>query len=92
MMVFFVLSLFMIADAWMDGDMISPGYSYWLSVMGLYAATLFLAIPPTFYNKSTFYAIFTVPILAFSMVRAILHIRQNRAVFLHTPKIYSGDD
>jgi cellulose synthase/poly-beta-1,6-N-acetylglucosamine synthase-like glycosyltransferase len=91
MMVFFVLSLFMLADTWLDGNMIFPGYSYWLSVMGLYAATLLLAIPPSFYNKSTFYAFFTVPILALSMVRAILHIRQNRAAFLHTPKIYSGD-
>jgi hypothetical protein len=92
MIIFFILSLLMLADAWLDGDIIYPGYNYWLSVMGLYAATLLLAIPPSFYNKSTFYAFFTVPILAVSMIRAIMHIRQNRAAFLHTPKVYSRDD
>lgn len=90
MMIFLVLSLFMIADTWLDGDLIYPGYGYWLSVMGLYTATMILAIPSSFYNKSTFFAFFTVPILAFSMIKAILHMRQNRAAFLHTPKVYSG--
>jgi cellulose synthase/poly-beta-1,6-N-acetylglucosamine synthase-like glycosyltransferase len=92
MMVFFLMSVFMLLDYWVDGDLLSPGWGYWMSVMGLYAATLFLAIPSSFYNRSTLYAFFTVPVLAVSMMKALLHIRQNRAAFLHTPKIFSAED
>jgi cellulose synthase/poly-beta-1,6-N-acetylglucosamine synthase-like glycosyltransferase len=92
MMVFFGMSVLLLFDCWLGGDIISPGWGYWMSVMGLYAATLFLAIPSSFYNRSTLRAFFTVPILAVSMMKALLHIRQNRAAFLHTPKVFSGED
>ena len=66
-----------------------PPAVWWLSLMSLFALTLMLAVPSTFYNRKTLKAILHLPVLIVRMVKALLRTKSNRTEFLHTPKTYT---
>jgi len=57
--------------------------------MLLYAITLFISIPNSYYNLTTFKAILHIPVLMASMVKALFQLKKNRKEFLHTPKSFT---
>lgn len=70
-------------------NFIAPHPYWWLGLAGLYFFTFLLAIPPSFYNSQTLKAIFYIPVLMFSMLRALFKMNVSRKEFLHTPKSFT---
>jgi cellulose synthase/poly-beta-1,6-N-acetylglucosamine synthase-like glycosyltransferase len=67
-----------------------PTSPYWLGLIALYAVTLIISVPSSFYNRQTIIALLKVPALMFAMVRALLGIKKHKTGFLHTPKEFSN--
>jgi len=61
-------------------------------MMGLYFLTLFISIPRSFYRIQTLGALSKVPLLMFSMIRAVLQMKNKRTEFIHTPKSFTTED
>ena len=70
-------------------DFLFPPPAWWLLLMSLFAVSLLLAVPSSFYNRRTAKAILYLPVLIGKMVKALLRIKSNRTEFLHTPKTYT---
>jgi len=70
-------------------DFLFPAPTWWLLLMSLFALSLLLAVPSSFYNRKTVKAIMYLPVLIGKMVKALLRIKSNRTEFLHTPKTYT---
>jgi hypothetical protein len=51
--------------------------------------TFLIAMPSRFYNADTRKAIFYVPVLMLSMLKAMLKMKVSRKEFLHTPKSFT---
>jgi cellulose synthase/poly-beta-1,6-N-acetylglucosamine synthase-like glycosyltransferase len=60
--------------------------SVWLICLALYSLTLLISIPIKFYSLKTLAALFHIPSLMLSMLRALFKVRKHRKEFLHTPK------
>jgi cellulose synthase/poly-beta-1,6-N-acetylglucosamine synthase-like glycosyltransferase len=89
-----VLGLIMMLAAaeWIFGvNILYPGAAWWVALTIIFATLLLLSIPASFYNSRTVRALVHVPVLIFSMVKALLKIKKNRAQFLHTPKHYNSE-
>ena len=71
---------------------LEPHTAIWLGMMGLYFITLFISIPRSFYSMQTLGALGKVPLLMFSMIRAVLQMKKKRTEFLHTPKTFTAED
>jgi cellulose synthase/poly-beta-1,6-N-acetylglucosamine synthase-like glycosyltransferase len=69
---------------------LAPDWPWWLSLVGMYALTMFIAIPSAFYNRQTLSALSRIPVLMFSMVKALLNIKKHKTGFLHTPKEFGA--
>ncbi|HWB94889.1 MAG TPA: glycosyltransferase family 2 protein [Puia sp.] len=89
LLLFVFLVVLCAVDIWFTPGLLFPVPGWWLGLMGLYAATLFAAVPAAFYNRDTFRALLQLPVLMFSMVKALLKIGKNKKGFLHTPKEFS---
>jgi cellulose synthase/poly-beta-1,6-N-acetylglucosamine synthase-like glycosyltransferase len=72
-------------------NILFPGPWWWVGLTIVFTALLLLSIPASFYNAHTLRAVLHVPVLIFSMVKALLKIKKNRAQFLHTPKHYNSE-
>jgi cellulose synthase/poly-beta-1,6-N-acetylglucosamine synthase-like glycosyltransferase len=66
-----------------------PPAGWWIACMLLYACTLFISIPGAYYNGKTVRALLQVPVLMFSMIKAVLQMKKNRKEFLHTEKSFT---
>lgn len=71
-----------------DFSILSPSVNWWLFLSGVYLLTFFIAIPTSFYNSKTLKAIFYIPSLVYSMLRALIKMKVSRKEFLHTPKSF----
>ena len=69
--------------------LLQPSPSIWIAMMSLYFLTLFISIPNSFYSVQTLSALSRVPLLMFSMIRAVLQIKKKRTEFIHTPKTFN---
>jgi len=84
--VFFLL----LAVQWVFSiTIVYPSSLWWLACMLLYAITLFISIPNSYYNRTTFKAILHIPVLMASMIKALFQLKKNRKEFLHTPKSFT---
>jgi cellulose synthase/poly-beta-1,6-N-acetylglucosamine synthase-like glycosyltransferase len=72
--------------------LLDPGPHVWLAMMGLYFITLLISIPRSFYSLQTLGALGKVPLLMFSMIKAVLQMKKKRTEFLHTPKSFTSQD
>ena len=68
-----------------------PAPPIWIGMMGLYFLTLFISIPRSFYSVATIRALSQLPLLMFSMIRAVLQMKKNRTEFIHTPKSFISE-
>lgn len=68
---------------------IAPVQSWWLVMIFIYFMTFVLAVPQSFYNKKTVSALLYIPVLMFSMLRALFKMKVSRKEFLHTPKSFT---
>jgi cellulose synthase/poly-beta-1,6-N-acetylglucosamine synthase-like glycosyltransferase len=72
-------------------NILFPAPVWWVALTIIFATLLLLSIPVSLYNRGTLRAVLHVPVLIFSMVKALLKIKKNRAQFLHTPKHYNSE-
>lgn len=68
-----------------------PQPVWWIGATVLFGLSLVICIPASFYNSSTLKAILHIPVLIFSMVKALLQIKKNRTTFIHTPKSFTSE-
>ena len=85
------LMMMLVALEWIFSfDFLYPPAAWWIGLTALFALSLLLAVPFSFYNRRTARAVLHIPVLIFSMVKALLQVRKNRTQFLHTPKNYTS--
>ena len=70
-------------------SILAPSQQWWLILTSVYLLTFIIAIPSSFYNAKTLKAIFYIPVLMFSMLRALFKMKVSRKEFLHTPKTFT---
>ncbi|HEY0679692.1 MAG TPA: glycosyltransferase family 2 protein [Chitinophagaceae bacterium] len=81
----------LVALQWIfDLSFLYPSASWWIGITLVFAITLLLCIPASFYNRATLKAVLHIPVLIFSMVKALLQIKKKRTQFIHTPKNYTS--
>ena len=85
------LMLVLVAVEWIFNiNFLYPPAAWWIGLTVLFTVSLLLAIPSSFYNGRTLRAVLHIPVLIFSMVKALLQVKKNRTTFLHTPKNYTS--
>lgn len=90
MVVFFAIILLVIVRYLTGWALFFPVPGWWLSLMLFFLLTLAIAVPSRFYSSATLKALLSLPMLIFSMLRALFRIRKDRKEFLHTPKTFTG--
>ena len=85
---FTLIILIVVLQSIFHFSILAPASKWWLLLTGVYILTFFIAIPPSFYNRKTIKAICYIPILMFSMLRALVKMEVGRKEFLHTPKSF----
>ncbi|MCR9154104.1 MAG: glycosyltransferase family 2 protein [Bacteroidetes bacterium] len=87
----FAVLLFMLA---LLAFVLKTPHAIWYWYLGLYAFTLFICIPKSYFKWKNIGILFELPKAAFFMVLAILRIKRNQSVktFEHTQKEYVGED
>ena len=83
-----VFLLFMLQKA-TGFPILAPSYFWWMLITGIYISTLLICIPASLYSASTARALIYVPVLMFSMIRALFKMKVSRKEFLHTPKAFN---
>jgi cellulose synthase/poly-beta-1,6-N-acetylglucosamine synthase-like glycosyltransferase len=89
LVVFCLLIVIIIIQSIFHLTILEPLPDIWIAMMGLYFLTLFISIPRNFYSMQTLGALSKVPLLMFSMIRAVLRMKNKRTEFLHTPKSFT---
>lgn len=88
----YLIILVVVAIQYATGyPLLAPAPGWWLAMVGLYALVFLLAIPSSFYSMATLRALAYLPVLMFSMVRALIKMKVSRKEFLHTPKTFTQD-
>lgn len=70
---------------------LTPDPIWWLFLFILSCFIIFISIPTHLFSIRSAKAVFHVPSLVISMLRALLRIRPGRKEFLHTPKTFVSD-
>lgn len=89
LVVFCILIATLIVQYVFHLPLVQPSPLIWIAMMGLYFITLFISIPSSFYSMQTLRALSHVPLLMFSMIRAVLQMKKKRTEFIHTPKSFT---
>lgn len=92
LVVFLIVVAFLILQYIFRIDILEPRPVVWFTMMGLYFVTLFISIPRNFYSMQTLGAVSKIPLLMFSMIRAVFKMKKKRTEFLHTPKSFTSGD
>ncbi len=92
LVVFFLLIVTLLVQYVFNLPLLQPSISVWIAMMSLYFLTLFISIPSSFYSVKTLSALSRVPLLMFSMIRAVLQIKKKRTEFIHTPKTFTSGE
>jgi cellulose synthase/poly-beta-1,6-N-acetylglucosamine synthase-like glycosyltransferase len=86
----FVIVIFGI-EFFFQRPLLQPAPALWIAMMCLYFLTLLISIPRIFYRLHTLLALSRLPLLMFSMMRAVLQMKKNRKEFIHTPKSFNPE-
>ncbi len=86
---FFIFTI--IIQDYFNLPLLQPDPPFWITMMSLYYLTLLISIPRSFYSIRTMVALSRVPILMFSMIRAVFQIKKRRREFIHTPKSFTSE-
>jgi cellulose synthase/poly-beta-1,6-N-acetylglucosamine synthase-like glycosyltransferase len=92
LLVFCFLIISIIIQGIFHLPILQPDPTVWIAMMCLYYLTLFISIPRSFYSMQTMTALSRVPLLMFSMIRAVLQIKKRRREFIHTPKSFTSEE
>jgi Co/Zn/Cd efflux system component len=79
-----------ILDTMTGLHVMAPSWPWWTTLALLYASAMLIATPSSFYNTATLKALLKIPVLLFSMLKALLRMKKNKSGFIHTPKEFSG--
>jgi hypothetical protein len=66
--------------------LIYPPITWWIVLLTLYLAALFISIPGYLYSSKMFMAFLHVPALMWSLLKAVFKMKPGRKEFIHTPK------
>jgi cellulose synthase/poly-beta-1,6-N-acetylglucosamine synthase-like glycosyltransferase len=91
LLLFGVIVLVLSAQEIFHAVLLYPPAAWWTSCLVIYLLSLLVSIPPSYYNMRTVKALFYVPVLMLSMLRALLKVKKKRKEFLHTPKSYTSE-
>ncbi|WP_315820615.1 hypothetical protein [Paraflavitalea speifideaquila] len=72
-------------------SILSPAYSWWFGLIVIYLLTFIIAIPGNFYSFQTVRALAHIPLMLWSIVRALFKMKVDRKEFVHTPKAFTQD-
>jgi cellulose synthase/poly-beta-1,6-N-acetylglucosamine synthase-like glycosyltransferase len=86
--IFFLVFLIWGIGYILQADTTGIAFRWWLILFVIYISVMLLSVPRSLYNWGTAKAIFYLPIIIFSYLKAALGIKMNRREFVHTPKSY----
>jgi cellulose synthase/poly-beta-1,6-N-acetylglucosamine synthase-like glycosyltransferase len=89
LVVFCLVTCLLGIDYFFQWPLVKPKPDIWIIMMSLYLLTLLISIPRSFYNGQTLIALSRVPVLMFSMVKAVFQMKKKRKEFIHTPKSFT---
>ena len=89
---FTLILLFISIQSILHFSILFPDARWWLVLFGVYILTFLISLPSRFYNAETWKAILYVPVLMFSMLKALLKMNVGRKEFLHTPKSFTQNN
>jgi cellulose synthase/poly-beta-1,6-N-acetylglucosamine synthase-like glycosyltransferase len=89
LVVFCILTATLLVQYFFHLPLLQPSPSIWIAMMVLYFLSLLISIPSSFYSMKTLVALSHVPLLMFSMIRAVLQMKKKRTEFIHTPKSFT---
>lgn len=89
--VFFFILVFMLVERIFHLNLFFPESGWWLSLGLFFILTLVIAMPSRYFSWGTLKAVLALPLLLFSMLKALLRVKSKRREFLHTPKTYKGN-
>jgi cellulose synthase/poly-beta-1,6-N-acetylglucosamine synthase-like glycosyltransferase len=91
LMALFTLLMFLcILDTSTGLHILAPSWPWWTTLALVYASAMLIATPSSFYNAATLKALLKIPVLLFSMLKALFGMKKNKSGFIHTPKEFSG--
>jgi len=89
---FFLVFVLFVLEYFTGYSMLFPAYlPWWLALTATYLVVFPLSLPRSFYTWQTLRALALVPVLVFSMLKALLKMKVSRKEFLHTPKTYTNN-
>jgi cellulose synthase/poly-beta-1,6-N-acetylglucosamine synthase-like glycosyltransferase len=88
---FFLMFAIFIVEYFTKVQILFPEYLYWFIITIMFALVMIISVPRRLYSWSTVKALCHVPLLVFSMVKALFSMNVKRKEFLHTPKIHTGE-
>jgi len=88
---YFLVFLIFVVEYFTKFSILYPSYMYWLMITGMFILVMIISVPKSLYSWSTVKALCYVPLLIFSMVKALFSMKVNRKEFLHTPKVHTGE-
>jgi len=89
---FFVVFVLFVLEYLTGYSILFPSYfPWWLALTATYLVVFPLSLPRSFYTWQTLRALVLVPVLVFSMLKALLKMKVSRKEFLHTPKTYTNN-
>lgn len=92
LLIFFFIACVCICEQLLRINLTGISLYGWASLVFLYFLSILIAIPGRFLNIRTLNAIFHVPSLLFSFLKAALTMRSGRREFVHTPKSFTGSE
>jgi cellulose synthase/poly-beta-1,6-N-acetylglucosamine synthase-like glycosyltransferase len=88
---YFLVFLLFVLGHFAKYSILYPSYPFWLTITLLFAFVMVISVPRNLYSWSTAKAMCYVPLLVFSMVKALFSMKVSRKEFLHTPKVHTGE-
>lgn len=92
LMSYFLVFAIIVLEYFTGLSLLAPSAMWWLGLMGLYVLTFIIAIPGKFYSMQTVRAIAHIPLLVWSIIRALFKMNVDRKEFVHTPKAFTQDN
>jgi cellulose synthase/poly-beta-1,6-N-acetylglucosamine synthase-like glycosyltransferase len=85
-----VFAIFMV-EYFLNAHILYPQYLYWFTLTIIFISVMVVSVPRSLYSWSTLKALCYVPLLTFSMLKALFSMNVKRKEFLHTPKVHTGE-
>jgi cellulose synthase/poly-beta-1,6-N-acetylglucosamine synthase-like glycosyltransferase len=88
---YFLMFAIFVVEYFTKVQILFPEYLYWFIITIMFALVMIISVPRRLYSWSTVKALCHVPLLVFSMVKALFSMNVKRKEFLHTPKVHTGE-